>query len=958
MIFKPNCIFLQEIKLKSESVKLKGFDLFYNLRTQNDGGGLLTAIDSELSPFEVPIGNKNIEILSIEMTVGEIKIRTINAYGPQETDTKEKIDEFWQELEMHIVDAKTEDCGILIEMDANAKLGSEIILNDPNNMSNNGKILLGLMNRQHLVCLNSHQSCEGTITRFRSSKNGTEQAVLDYVLVCEKLLPYFQKMNIDEKRAYTLTKYASKKGKRVMKESDHNVITVEFSLRVHKAPPCPRREFFDFRNNDSLNTFKLLSEDCLELRECWDEALEPEVKSKKFLKCLNNLFHRSFKKIRICPGKGPNFKNNKEVAKWLSLKTRLLTAKATTSCPQYYNALQRQIIFVEKEISDLISSHNSDAIYSQLATIDSLDGGFNQQGMWLVKKKIFPKPKSTPTLKLDELGNRICGKSALKQLYLRTYRARLEHRQINERYLPLRKLKEELWNLRYLKLKCKSSSPWSMQELVLATKTLKNNKSRDPLGMIAEVFKPEVTGNHMKESLLNFLNMILETFFLPEELLLSDITSIWKRKGCKSDLSNDRGIFVLSILRKILDKILYNHFYPNLDRAMSDSNIGARRKKNVRNHLFIVYGIINSVLREKKESIDIIIYDIVQAFDSLWLQDCMNDIYDLLPQNYHDKKLALIYELNKSNLVAVNTPIGQTERIVIPEIVQQGGSWGPIECSVSIDKIGRDCTKNKKHTYFYKNNTAVVPLAMVDDLLAIAKCGIESIAINTYIVTHIEMKKLRLHTPDLSGKSKCHRLHVGRDSGLCPKLYVHGSELKSADHDVYLGDIISRDGKNKLNIADRVSKGKGKIAEIICMTEKLSLGKHFFKIAVLLRETLFLSSILFNSEVWYGVTSSEINQLESIDRLLLRRLCGLPNSTPVAALYLETGCMRIGTIMKARRLNYLYYLAKLSKVEMLSKFFWCQWDDCKESDWCYQVKRDLVEFRLPHDINQITSNYQ
>ena len=59
----------------------------------------------------MPIGNKNIEILSIEMTVGEIKIRTINAYGPQETDTKEKIDEFWQELEMHIVDGKTEDCG-------------------------------------------------------------------------------------------------------------------------------------------------------------------------------------------------------------------------------------------------------------------------------------------------------------------------------------------------------------------------------------------------------------------------------------------------------------------------------------------------------------------------------------------------------------------------------------------------------------------------------------------------------------------------------------------------------------------------------------------------------------------------------------------------------------------------------------------------------------------------------
>ena len=46
--------------------------------------------------------------------------------------------------------------------------------------------------------------------------------------------------------------------------------------------------------------------------------------------------------------------------------------------------------------------------------------------------------------------------------------------------------------------------------------------------------------------------------------------------------------------------------------------------------------IINSVIKEKRDCIDIMIYDIVQAFDSLWLQDSMNDIYDLLPQGLRD----------------------------------------------------------------------------------------------------------------------------------------------------------------------------------------------------------------------------------------------------------------------------------------------------------------------------------
>ena len=136
------------------------------------------------------------------------------------------------------------------------------------------------------------------------------------------------------------------------------------------------------------------------------------------------------------------------------------------------------------------------------------------------------------------------------------------------------------------------------------------------------------------------------------------------------DLTNDRGIFLLAVLRKILDRLIYIDKYPDLEKHMSDSNIGARKNKNVRNHLFIVYGVIQSVLKEDRECVDIQIYDLVQAFDALWLDDCMNDIYDCLPEYKRERKLALIYQANIENLVAVNTPVGQTERINIPRIVQ------------------------------------------------------------------------------------------------------------------------------------------------------------------------------------------------------------------------------------------------------------------------------------------------
>ena len=95
---------------------------------------------------------------------------------------------------------------------------------------------------------------------------------------------------------------------------------------------------------------------------------------------------------------------------------------------------------------------------------------------------------------------------------------------------------------------------------------------------------------------------------------------------------------------------------------MSDSNIGARKHRNIRNHLFVIYAIINSVVQGESGCIDIQIYDLVQAFDALWLDDCLNDVFDAVTEEKTDDKLALLYDINKENKVAVNTAVGQTER--------------------------------------------------------------------------------------------------------------------------------------------------------------------------------------------------------------------------------------------------------------------------------------------------------
>ena len=475
--------------------------------------------------------------------------------------------------------------------------------------------------------------------------------------------------------------------------------------------------------------------------------------------------------------------------------------------------------------------------------------------------------------------------------------------------------------------------------------------------MINEIFLPAAMGSNLKGGLITLMNEIKVELLIPYNLQLADISSIFKMKGSKFELSDDRGFFILSVVRKILDKLLYQDKYSFIDSEMSDSNIGARRNKNVKNHLFIVYGIINSVIREEKFSLDIQIYDLVQAFDSLWLEDCMNDIYDSVPKEQQDDKLALIFETNKTNLVAVNTPVGQTDRVNIERIVTQGGTFGPLECSNSIDKIGKNCIDNGKHLYTYKNLVKVMPLAMVDDLLAMSTCGQESVSMNTFMNTQIELKKLRFHTPDKNGKTKCHKIHVGPKNNLCPHLEVHGTKMVEVDHDTYRGDIVSSDGKNTKNVRNRISKGIGIISDIMNILEKVTFGEYYFSTALLLRESKFLNGILTNAEVWYGLSKTEIDELEELDCMLLRKILKTKCSVPLESLYLELGCLNIGTILKARRINYLHYLMSTKETEMLHKFFQAQWKYPTKNDWTEQTKADLEDFGITVDLVKSKSKY-
>ena len=89
-----------------------------------------------------------------------------------------------------------------------------------------------------------------------------------------------------------------------------------------------------------------------------------------------------------------------------------------------------------------------------------------------------------------------------------------------------------------------------------------------------------------------------------------------------------RGFFRSTVLRSILDRLIYHNVYTVINSNLTDANVGARKERNICVNLFVLNAIINPVIKRKEEPCEIQIFDAKKCFDSLWAQDCINDMYE------------------------------------------------------------------------------------------------------------------------------------------------------------------------------------------------------------------------------------------------------------------------------------------------------------------------------------------
>ena len=300
---KPQIFMIQETKLKvNEVIKCEGsreFQIFHLNRQNTHGGGIAVGIENNIESTLIREGDDSTEVLSIQIVLGNLPIRIIVGYGPQETDDIRKKTLFWSFIENEINEAEAAEHGIILQMDGNLHAGSEIVKNDPNPINRNGKLFVEFLKRNNsLIVLNNSEGCKGLITRQRKLENRIERAVLDFFLINEKLRPFFKELVIDEDKEFGLCNLAQIKKNGKIIESDHNALIGTFNIEINRTEST-REEIFNLRNKKCQEAFRIATEQNPELVNSFDNDLTFEKQTKKWQKLFNSLLYKCFKKVRI-----------------------------------------------------------------------------------------------------------------------------------------------------------------------------------------------------------------------------------------------------------------------------------------------------------------------------------------------------------------------------------------------------------------------------------------------------------------------------------------------------------------------------------------------------------------------------------------------------------------------------------------------------------------------------------
>ena len=528
-----------------------------------------------------------------------------------------------------------------------------------------------------------------------------------------------------------------------------------------------------------------------------------------------------------------------------------------------------------------------------------------------------------------ENGDEVYGDEAVKEAYRQEFATRLQPNKIDPHYQDYEKLTLYLLHL-YISWARDhvSDQDFTYEEVKKIIQSLSNRKVPGVDGIFNEILK--AAGNSMIIALVEVLNLLKNELVTPEQWNNVQINTLFKNSGSRKMLVNFRGIFLASCISKLFEKLGSGRIKDKLSNV-SKRQCGATSGKSTPDIIFLINACIDHA-RYLNQSITLLFYDVKQCFDKLWLESCLISLWDVGVRN---EWLSLILSLNEKSNIVCKTPSGTTAPFSVNRLVKQGTVMGSSLCSAQTAEYGADVVG------FQIGKVNVKPPVFVDDITGIIQ------GVHNVIDAHQKAILFSKRKKSSFGFSKCLYLPINyKKEDVEPFLTIEGHIMKRTNVAKCLGDHFNHRGNNKDLIDVRCKKAMGKTINLVSMCEEANLGKYFLRTLFLLYHTMFIKTLLFNSEAWSHITGENLDKLRTEQLRFLKRVMAVPQSTTNSFVFLELAILPVDYEIAQRQLLFLHHILNLEKNDPVFEVYNESRKYTHEKNWANKIHEILLEFNI------------
>ena len=833
-------------------------------------------------------------------------------YGRQESIHTEKAREEMAHLADELEEMKNEG-EVILCMDANAKIG--LMGEQP---SRNGRMMMDVFNECEMIVINKTEKCEGVITRQNRTKQ-EEKSSIDFVTATYAISQSITRMLIDENGDHRL---------KSKKESDHNTIIVDVKLNLKhhrqekktqrnlKAPAEKWALFREELGNKKKEANNIMS----------DRSKSITERYKKWGNIIDKAARKTIGKTTVKPHK-PDPSECMQLLRKERKELKVKFEKETEDSNKIRHL--KEYIKKQEEIRLLATKEEEERTAKKFEKM--MQGGVN--GFWKERKILKSDQTGEWMIVKDESGKRIMDPEKCKDIvathYERLYSIKPVpfhpwHAQVKER---VEKLGKE-----------RTSGPQDMvpsrKEIKEVIHNKKNNKATTD-------WKNEIVkrgGDEMVDVIYPVIEAFWEEEKPPKPWNQGVITNVWKGKGDREKMDNQRGITVSSSIGTIAEEIITNRMLDTIQ--FSQAQAGGRKGGSTTDQIFILKAMIAVALKTGQE-LFVTFFDIKKAYDRANMGDMLHVIHE---QGFRGKIWRLTKALNENLTSTVKTKAGISREIVRHTGGKQGGKAMVPMFSKMMDTLPEELASKPEIGVKFGNST-LAALAFVDGVGTFA-VGHKQQETTLNVVNEFAIKR-QLEW----GTDKCKVMEIGVQKQMTTSWKLGEKTIGNCDSYRYLGEEISRDGKNQRNLAERVKKVKGAVRAIMTCAKSDVMRRIETSVLLRLNTTVTMPTLLSNSETW-TLNKGERNEIDKIHVWAWKQMLGLPMTTPSPAVVFATGSIYGSIQVEIKQLIYLHKLLQREEdswakeaLMILEKY---------DISWAKRIKEVLQLWGLEEQWNEIS----